>query len=130
MGVHMIYAAKTLRVFGIYLLILGSLLVVVPNLALGIFHIPSTSEVWIRVTGMLLLILGSYDILAARAALRSFFVWSVPLRLCVIVFFLAYVLFGLAPPILLLFGAIDAAGAIWTWTALRGQDSAPSERAA
>lgn len=126
----MTYAAKTLLAFGIYLLGLGSLLVVVPNLLLGIFLIPSTSEVWIRVTGMLLLILGGYDILAARAGLRPFFLWSVPLRLSVIVFFLAYVLFGFAPPVLLLFGAIDAACAIWTWTALRSDDARVLEQAA
>jgi hypothetical protein len=126
----MSYAAKTLLAFGIYLLGLGSGLVFVPNLMLGIFRISSTSEVWIRVVGMLLLILASYDILAARAEFRPFFVWSVPLRLSVMAFFLAYVLLGFAPPILLLFAIIDVAFATWTWTALRGEDSKRLERTA
>jgi hypothetical protein len=26
---------------------------------------------------------------------------------------------GMAPPVLLLFGAVDAAAALWTWVALR-----------
>ena len=124
----MSYAAKTLLTFGIYLLGLGSLLVFVPNLLLGIFGVQPTSEVWIRIVGMLLLFLGTYDILAARVGFRPFFVWSVPVRLAVIVFFLAYVLLGLAPPVLLLFGSIDVACAIWTWTALRSEDSKHLER--
>jgi len=118
----MSYAAKTLLAFGIYLLVLGSLLVFVPNLLLAIFGVQSTSEVWIRIVGMLLLILATYDILAAKVGFRQFFVWSVPVRLAVIAFFLTFVLLGLGPPVLLLFGGIDAACAIWTWTALRSED--------
>jgi hypothetical protein len=37
----------------------------------------------------------------------------------VILFFGAFVLAGLASPALLLFGAVDFAGALWTWSALR-----------
>jgi len=37
----------------------------------------------------------------------------------VLFFFGAFVLAGLAPAVLLLFGAIDVAGALWTWSALR-----------
>jgi hypothetical protein len=37
----------------------------------------------------------------------------------VILFFGAFVLAGLVSPVLLLFGAVDFAGALWTWSALR-----------
>ena len=62
-----------LRVFiyGIYLLLLGGVLVIAPNLLLSIFQIPSTTEVWIHVAGMLVLLLGVYYVLAARAAQRG-----------------------------------------------------------
>ena len=105
--------------FGCYLLALGTALILYPNGVLDLFGVAPTVEVWIRVTGMLVLILGAYDILAAIAELRQFFRWSVPLRASVIFFFSVFVLLGYAPPVLLLFGLIDLAGAAWTWVALR-----------
>jgi hypothetical protein len=110
--------AKTVFVFGVYLLLLGSLLVIAPNLLLGWFRIVATAEVWIRVVGMLVLLFGAYYVLAALADVRAFMRWSVPLRASVPVFLLAFVLTGLAPPVLILFGLIDLAGAGWTGWAL------------
>lgn len=111
--------AKTLFVFGLYMLVLGVTVVLFPNFLLSLFHVPTTNEVWIRVVGMLVIFLGIYDIVAAKGELRLLIVWSIPVRFSVIVFFAVFVVAGLAPPILLLFGAIDSAGAIWTWSALR-----------
>jgi hypothetical protein len=111
--------AKSLFVFGIYMLVLGVIVVVAPNFLLSLFHVPTTNEVWIRVVGMLVIFLGIYDIVAAKGEHKLLIVWSIPVRFSVIVFFAVFVVAGLAPPILLLFGAIDSAGAIWTWSALR-----------
>jgi hypothetical protein len=36
-------------VFGLYLAVLGIVLVVAPNFLLGMFFMPSSTEVWIRV---------------------------------------------------------------------------------
>jgi hypothetical protein len=56
----MSYAAKTVFFFGCYLLALGAALVLVPNVLIGLFQFPQTSEVWVRVTGMLSLFLSVY----------------------------------------------------------------------
>ena len=40
-------------------------------------------------------------------------------RTAVFVFFVAFVVMGFAPPMLILFGVIDLAAAAWTWSALR-----------
>jgi hypothetical protein len=106
-------------VFGIYLLLLGAVLVIAPNFLLSIFQIPPTTEVWIRVAGMLVLFLGVYYVLAARADLRPFYAWTVPVRSTVILFLIAFVLLGYAPSQLILFGVIDLLGALWTLLALR-----------
>lgn len=111
--------ARTIFVFGIYLVVLGITLVAVPNLLLGLFEFAETREVWIRVVGMLVLILGAYDLQAARQEWDGFIRLSVPLRMSVPVFFGAFVLAGLAAPVLLLFAAVDFAAAAWTWLALR-----------
>jgi hypothetical protein len=111
--------AQSILVFGVYLLLLGALLVLAPNVLLGLFGIAPTAEVWIRVVGMLVLVIGAYYSLAAIAELRAFMRWSVPIRVCVLLFFAAFVVTGLAPAMLILFGCVDVAGAAWTALALR-----------
>lgn len=112
-------AARSLLVFGIYLVALGLFLLIAPNTLITLFGLPETHDVWIRVVGMLLVFLAYYDIQAARHELASFFRWSVVARAAVIVFFAVFVLLKWVEPILLLFGAIDLAGALWTAIALR-----------
>jgi len=41
----------------------------------------------------------------------------------VILFFSAFVFFGLARPVLILFGVVDLLAAIWTWLALRSVET-------
>jgi hypothetical protein len=50
---------------------------------------------------------------------------TVHARTAVLVFFVLFVLAGLVKPVLILFGAIDFAGALWTAAALRGVARAP-----
>jgi len=110
--------ARSLFVFGVYLLGLGGALILAPNMLLVIFDIAPTTEVWIRVVGMLVLFLGVYDISAAKGSWSGFITLSVPLRMSVIVFFAGFVLLLGAPKMLLLFAVVDFAFALWTWSAL------------
>ncbi len=118
-------SAVSVFVFGLYLLLLGIFLIVAPNFLLGLFSIPSTSEVWIRVVGVLVLILSFYDIQSARKEMTEYIKLTVYARCSVIVFFTAFVLLGWVKPPLILFGAIDLLGAIWTGLALRSAKLAP-----
>ena len=111
--------AFSIFIFGLYLGTLGIVLLVIPNVLLGIFQLPSTNEVWIRIVGMLTFLLGIYYILAARKEVTDFFQWTVYVRATVILFFTAFVLLGFVKPILMLLGVVDLLGAIWTATALR-----------
>jgi len=117
-------SARSVFVFGIYLLLIGLGFLIVPNTMLGLFGIPATSEPWIRVVGMLLLLLAFYYTQAARVELTDFFRWTVPARASVIVFFAAFVLLGYAPAALIMFGVVDLLGAIWTWLSLRSSKTA------
>jgi hypothetical protein len=112
-------SAKTLFLFGLYLVGMGVGFVLMPNMLLGLFGLPETTEVWIRVVGVLALILAFYYILAARADLRIFIQWTVYARAAVIFFFSAFVLAGWVSPILILFGVVDLLAALWTAWALR-----------
>ncbi len=112
-------SAFSLFVFSIYEFALGTLLVVAPNLLLSLFGFPETHEVWIRIVGALLLCFAYLNLMASRSELVAFFRWSVLTRLSVLVFFVAFVALGFAPPILILVGAVDAAAALWTAICLR-----------
>ena len=111
--------AKSLFVFSLYLICLGLSLLLIPNIVFRLFGIADTNEVWIRVVGMLVLFLAFYCFQAARTEWTGFFRWSVYPRSSVIVFFSAFVLLKLAPPVIILLGAVDLLAAIWTALALR-----------
>jgi hypothetical protein len=111
--------ARSVFVFGLYLAVLGIVLLVAPNFLLELFFLPSTPEVWVRVVGMLVLFLAFYYTQAARKELTDFVRWTVYPRSTVILFFGAFVLLGFARPALILFGIVDLVGAIWTNLALR-----------
>jgi hypothetical protein len=112
-------AARSVFVFGIYLVLLGLVLVAAPNVLLGAFRFPPATEVWIRVVGMLVLCLAYYYTQAARRELRDYFRLTVHARTFVFVCLGAFAALRLAAPQIALFGTVDLLGAVWTATALR-----------
>ena len=112
-------AAKTLYYFGIYLYVIGLTLIFVPNLLLSTLQIPETNEVWIRVVGVLAFCIGFYYNRSGAANNTSFFKLSVTARIFVFLTFTGFVLLKFVSPLLIVFGTIDLAGAIWTWMALK-----------
>ena len=120
-------SARSLFVFSIYLFVLGIILIVIPNVLLNLFTFPETNEVWIRVVGMLVLILGFYYFQASKSEIKKFFQWTVYGRTAVLIFFIVFVLLDFAPPILILFGFIDAVAALWTQLSLRSEKKSNSQ---
>lgn len=117
-------SARSIFIFGLYLLVLGIILLLTPNILLRMFFFSPTDEVWIRVVGMLVLFLSFYYTQAARKELTDFFRWTIYVRFSVVVFFTAFVMVGLAKPALIIFGVVDVVGAFWTLTALRSEKAA------
>jgi hypothetical protein len=113
--------AFTVKAFGIYLLLFGAGLVLVPNLLLPMFGMSQTTEVWIRVVGVLAFVIGVYYWYAAKSEATAIFRASVYTRTLVLLSFAAFVVLGFAQPILILFGAIDFAGGVWTYLTLRAE---------
>lgn len=112
--------ARSVFVWSIYLLVLGTWLLVAPNLLFAGLGLPETEEIWIRVVGILVVILALFFYDASINEARSFFVASVLARLFSAAAFLAFWITG-EPWQLLVFGLIDALGAVWTLTTLRGR---------
>lgn len=112
-------AARSIFVFGIYIVVLGGLLATRPSLVVGPFGFPDPQEPWIRVLGVVVFVLGCYYVQAARQHVTAFFRWTVWGRSAILAGFTLLVIAGVAAPALIVFGAIDAAGAAWTALALR-----------
>jgi hypothetical protein len=58
--------------------------------------------------------IGMLDLASARSEQTGFFRATVWVRFFVLISFIVLVLLQLAPPVLIVFGLIDAAGAVWT----------------
>ena len=125
--------AFTIKASCCYIIALGLALVLVPNLVMSAMRMPATSDVWIRVLGVTVINIGIFFWVAARTEAIALFRASVIVRPLVLVWFGAFVLLGLASPMLLVFGVVEVAGALWTWLTLRseareGQRGSPASR--
>lgn len=121
-------SAKTVVVFGLYLVGMGLGFLIAPNVLFGMLALPLTDEVWSRVVGVLALLLAYYYLNAARSELRPFFGWTVHTRIAAFFFFTAFVVANMAGPMLAVLGGLDLITAIWTARTLK-QESAGLNRA-
>jgi hypothetical protein len=113
-------AAKSVFVFGLYLVVVGLGLLAVPNPFLAPLGFPpAADESWLRVLGVLTLCLATYYLVAACANLVPLLRATVFVRVGVFGLFGALVLLNLTPKPLALLGAVDLAAALWTATALK-----------
>ncbi len=112
-------AAKSVYYFGFYLYVVGLTLIFIPNIFLNTLKVPETNEVWIRVVGVLAFCIGYYYHRAGAGNMRAFLKHTIPTRVLVFIAFTSFALLKYVSPIIIGIGAIDLAGAIWTWTALK-----------
>ena len=112
-------AAKSLFVFGVYAIAAGVGLLLMPGLVLGTLGFPPTQDGWVRVVGALAIAVGAYHIVAARNDLIPYIRATVWARIGFAVLLGGLVVASVMPRSLLLFAAIDVAGAVWTAVALR-----------
>ena len=108
--------AATLSVFvwGIYVILNGVLLLLIPKRTLSLFGHDAPKDHWIRVVGILALSLGYFYIVAAQNELVSLYWASIYARVAGFLGFTALVVFKQAKSKIILFGILDAIGAVWT----------------
>ena len=111
--------ARSIMVFGVYLVVAGLSFIFIPNVVLPLFGFPETTEVWIRLAGLLTAILGMYFLYSVRHDDRHFFHATVFARLIFFTGVTLFVILGWGSAMLIAFGLVDLAGAAWTWLALR-----------
>jgi hypothetical protein len=113
--------ASTIQIFGGYLMALSLGLMAAPNVLLPLFGMPPTSEVWIRVAGLVVFNEGVCYWFAAKSNAVPFFRASSYVRCLAPIVFGAFVLAGLAHPMLVGFGLVDLAAGVWTILTLRAE---------
>lgn len=112
--------APTLSIFiwGIYVILIGVLLLFIPNKVLILFGHDQPKDHWIRVVGIIAVSLGYFYLSSAHNEVYSFYWASIYARIAGLIGFSGLVIFKTAKPKILLFGLIDALGAAWTLLAL------------
>ena len=119
-------AAMSIFVYSFYLIGQGIVLLIVPNLAMGLFGLPPAQEVWVRILGYSLLALSGYFLVAARREVTDLFLVSIVFRLGLPLVFTVFVALGYARPALLLLSPADVLFALWTVWGLRSARTAPA----
>lgn len=111
-------AALSMAVFGVYLLGEGALLLLAPDVLLGLLRLPPPADGWVRVVGLSLLVLAFYYLASARLNLTPFFRLTVPTRLAQFLVLGGLVLAGQLHPAVLPPALVEAASGVWTAWAL------------
>lgn len=112
-------AAKTIVGFGVYMALIGVILVLAPNALLGLVGLPRTDEVWLRVLGMFMVIMSYYYYRTAVSESTAFFRATVRGRTVMALFLTGLAVTGVTGWVLILFGLAELAGAVATALALR-----------
>ena len=115
-------SSLSILVFAIYLAILSVAFIFFPNPFIMLFGFEETTEIWIRILGFIIGVLAFYFFMAIVDNATHFYRRTVYTRLSTLPVFLAFIVLGMAPPVLLLFGIIDAVCALWTAWALKNDD--------
>lgn len=111
--------ARSLFVFGIYVLLVGAAFIVAPEALSSLLRLPPATAGWARAVGLLALVIGSYDSVGARSESMAYIRASVFVRIGFAAGTALLVVVGEMPSTLLLLGATDAAGAVWTAVELK-----------
>jgi ABC-type multidrug transport system permease subunit len=121
---------NSLNIFGIYLILIPGLgLIFFPEFILDLFQLRYGEELWmIRIVGLLALIIGTYYLYFAKFRLSQLYKITVVMRYVAALFLAGLWMLGEAEITILLFAAIDAAGATWTMLALKNNQFSPEQK--
>ena len=112
-------SSKSVLIFGIYALLMGLVLLLIPNRALPLLGIEKPTDHWIHLLGFVLCCSSYYYIRAALSGNIEFIKLTVHTRFAAPVVVAGLILSDSADLSILSFGIIDGLGGLWTVIALR-----------
>jgi hypothetical protein len=114
-------SANSVYLYGNYIIILGAVFLLLPNAALQLMGMKTSSEVWIHIMGWFGIGVGIYYVVAGRSEAQAFFITTVYGRPTFLVFLRVLVVLKIIEPVILVIAGIDLATAIWTSLLLRSE---------
>lgn len=115
----MTYSAKTVFYFGIYVVCTGLLFLFIPEPIISLLQLPATPSGWSSVVGLLALVIGAYYIACGKANSEVFIRATLYVRWAFAIGATLLFVVGQMPVSIILFGGVDALGAVWTAMALK-----------
>ena len=112
---------KSILFFGIYMIVVGTILFLIPNSLLAMFGLPVTDEAWIRMGGLFSAIVGGYYLYAVKYKLIPFYFATVYGRITFAIGIIILILLQYTQHILLIIAFIDLTFALVTAYALKKQ---------
>lgn len=113
----------TVRYFGLYSLVMGLILLIIPQIVLPFFGIPiGDSESWLRLLGFVLCCSSYYYIRMSAKGNLDFARLTVHTRLFAPLIVIVLIFTGKADIHFLSFGIVDGLGGLWTLIAIRSSE--------
>ncbi len=113
--------AKSILFFSFYMIIVALVLIFVPTLVLRILSIPDSGSILVRFMGMTVLFIAYLYLRAGlnEKKFRALYPLTLHTRFSALVILILFTIILGANPIIILFGLIDSAGAVWTIISMR-----------
>lgn len=111
--------SKSIFIFGLYSILMGIVLLFVPNIVLPIVGLPISNEPWIRLLGFVLICSSYYYIRSAINGNVDFARYTMHTRFFAPVVVIYLITTGKADGHFLSFGLIDGLGGLWTWLEIK-----------
>ena len=114
-------SGKSVFYFGIYGILVGVVVCLIPEQFISILKLPDIPTAWARVIGLLGIILGSYDIISGRNNLQPLIKGTIYMRLFLFAGIIVLFVTGQMPKEILPLGITDLLGAVWTILSLKAE---------
>lgn len=114
-------SGKSAFIFGIYLVCTGLVFILVPDTVISMMKLPSMPDGWGRMIGLLAAVIGIYYVVSGKANAQPFIKASIYVRFGFLISVILLYLTGQMPVYIIIFGLVDALGAVWTAMALKSE---------
>ena len=117
--------AKSILYFSFYMIVVALVLIFFPGLILRILNIPDSGSILVRFMGMTVLFIAYLYLRAglSEKKLKALYSLTLHTRFSALIILVLFTVILKANPIIILFGLIDSAGAVWTIISMRRDKS-------
>jgi hypothetical protein len=105
--------AFSIRIYSFYLFLMGTGIIIIPNVLLGLFGFAETTEIRIKMLGLFTFTTGIYYFYAAVHNQMAFYKATIVGKLFFFLMIVVFVFTFNQSPMLALIGSVDLIGAIW-----------------